>query len=313
MELGPIPAIVADPSEQKRESASGASKNREDNTMRNISKRSIELIRAVRNDLGEALPIDIEVDLSLINRKNAPEYAQMWAYLIMVCAKQKNVNFVFTAPDYSGAANMPEGFAENLKSCVTYEEFVRLLSEEISSKAGAFGPGYSADEFIRKRIHRSPETPSAGAVRILICPKERLHWMRDNNIQLEPDQYPVALEGLNATAGGTALRNFEAAMAIGMCTAALVIAKRRDAERGSDEELPQLKKRVLEKMRAIYKLFIVRRDFAIDEETLSFMISRCPETRIDLAIYHALPPIVRLSIEAIRERIRAANLFLQAA
>ncbi|MFA4842834.1 MAG: hypothetical protein WC658_03260, partial [Candidatus Omnitrophota bacterium] len=307
---------------QKRESTSGASKNRQDNAMRNISKRSIELIKAMRNDLGRpviyngeerVLPIDIEVDLSLIDKKNAPEYAQMWAYLILGSAKQKNVNFVFTAPDYSGAVNLPEGYAENLKSCVTYEEFSQLLGEEISSKAGALGPGYNVDEFIRKRIRKSPETPSSGAVRILICPKERLRWMRDNNISLEEGLYPVALDGLNVTADGTALRNFEAAMAIGMCTAALVIAKRRDAERGSNEELPQLKKRILEKMRMIYRLFIERQDFAIDEETLSFMISQCPETRIDLAIYHALPPITRLSIEAIRERICAANLFLQAA
>ncbi len=256
---------------------------------------------AVSEDKKEPVPVDIEVDLSLITRETMQEYAEMWAYLILACAKHENVSFVFSP------GKKPS------EESVTYDEFRDLLEKELPAKALMFHDGVNVEELLKTRVKDTVDESRPNLIRIPIWNKARLEAMRERGEELKKNQYPVALDEVTKTIHGAALRNFEAALAIGLCKAALVIAQRRDAESGKKEELPKLKEEILEKLKGLYKLFIRKEGFTINEGTLSFMISPCSETRIDLAIAHALPPIIRMPINALTEEIKTASLFLQAA
>ncbi|MGB2662014.1 MAG: hypothetical protein WBD04_06490 [Candidatus Omnitrophota bacterium] len=255
----------------------------------------------------ELVPVDIEVDLSLITRKNMEEYADIWASLILSCAENKNVNFHFGLPDYKGSENIPAGIARDMANAPTWDDLKDVLKGKIASKAPLFCDGLKVEEFFQDRINTEIKP---GAIRVPICSKTRLEWMRKNKIPLGTDQYPVALDEFTTVMNNrVAFRNFEAALAIGLCKAALVIAKRRGGG-----ELDELKSKIIEKLKNLYKIFKVRSPkFTINEDTLSLMLSSCSETRMDLAIYHALPPIIRMPIDDLPEQIRTASLYLQSA
>jgi hypothetical protein len=284
------------------------------NNLRKSCSRSVSLIEEVKPVLGKLIkmqdetkalvPVDIEVDLSLITRENAEEYAEMWAYLVLACSKYKNINFVFNTIDYPGK--------EEQENPVTYEEFSELLANEVKMKASIFCSAEEVEDMINNRIKKTSDETREGLIRIPIWSREYLTWMSTTDVNLlEKNQYPVALDEPIRTRVGTALRNFEAALAIGLCKAALAIAKRRDEDGKKEEELPELRKEILEKLENLYKIFNER--IEINEDTLMFMMSSSPRTRIELAIYHALPPIVRMPIDMLQEEIKLANLYLQQA
>jgi len=275
----------------------------EEQKLKALCRKSIEMIKVVgeniRKKVGvkgkkKTVPIDFEIDLSLITKKNINAYAEMWAYLILSCLKYKNVNFVFVEE----------------KGSVKYEDFTGLLNEEIRKKAGLISIDYNVENIIKKRIGSARNITSQDRIRIPICSSKKLESMLKGKKKLAQNEYPIALQGANANSKGTALRNFDAAVAIGLCKAALAIAKMIDETEGK-QELSKLKKKLIEKLRKIYMIFIEDEKFKMNEDTLSYMVSASSKTRLELAIFHAIRPVTRMPINLLGEKIGLVNLYLQ--
>ncbi|KJJ84863.1 hypothetical protein OMAG_001274 [Candidatus Omnitrophus magneticus] len=160
---------------------------------------------------------------------------------------------------------------------------------------------------MNERVSGMPNKDALNIIRITICSKEKLEEMKTRGIDLASNQYPVAMESLPDGECEKVLMNFEAALAIGLSQATLVIAK------NNKEDLAELKQKITEKLKEILKIFIRKEDFTINEDTLSYMVSEISETRVEMAIVHALPSIVKMPVDSIWEKIQLANLFLQQA
>jgi len=299
--------------------------HREEDMMREIEKivsgtdsRSDLLSRRVRNYLKDAekhdkaIPIDIPVDLSLMSEKEMEEYAETWAYLILSVSELKNINFMFEIPDLDGKGGIPERILYDIDECPQLSVFLGFLKDEIRSRSTAFGLDLDVEGFLRERINRPRRE---GAVEVQILSKEWLVWARKEKLELKDNQYPVALDGLTSIKDqGLCLRNFEAAMAIGLSKAALAIAKRRDEQKAEDEEkeLPKLREEILSKMQKLYSVFFEDR-VRLTEDTLNNMIHNRSSVRMNLAISLALPPITRLAVEKLQAVHEQIQLALQAA
>ncbi|MFH1877553.1 MAG: hypothetical protein ABH883_01940 [Candidatus Omnitrophota bacterium] len=58
---------------------------------------------------------------------------------------------------------------------------------------------------------------------------------------------------------------------------------------------------------------IERNDFEMDKDTLTVMLSPYSQTRLELAIYHALAPMIRIPVNYLSDKINFLNQFLQSA
>ncbi|MEA3489347.1 MAG: hypothetical protein U9R44_03270 [Candidatus Omnitrophota bacterium] len=258
----------------------------------------------------KGFPIDIVIDLTLIPEDDIRENMETWAYLILACLNLENVNFIFEIPDITGKGPAPSALIEEADNAAAEQDAVSLLREKIKAKALLFRLSGNIDELVEKRINAARRE---NAVEVSIISKAYLEWAREEDIKLAPNQYPVALDGITAIKDkGVLLRNFEAALTVGLAKAALAIAKRRDAGKSDEEEkeLPPLKKRLLERLKKLYGVF--REDVTVTDKTLDNMIHPSSTVRLNLAISLALPPVTRMYFEKLRDFHDNIQLALQA-
>ncbi|MFC1570862.1 hypothetical protein ACFL4E_03665 [Candidatus Omnitrophota bacterium] len=246
---------------------------------------------------NQEIPIDITVDLSLIDEKDIEENIETWAYLILLCRNLGNVNFIFDVPDPTKEGRVPDSI--DIANAAKAGE-VMSLAVLVDMDGGTLAS--------RINIKRNE------AIKVPILSKEWLNWMRDEKLSLEESQYPVAMDGVAYDRNnGVYLRNFESALTIGLAKAALAIAKEKDEKKAPEEEkeLPTLRKELCEKLQKLYN--IVRGDVTLTEETLDNMVHPNSTVRLNLAISLALPPIARMAVEKLKDLHDAWQLLQQAA
>ena len=109
------------------------------------------------------------------------------------------------------------------------------------------------------------------------------------------------------------MRNFEAALIIGLSKAALVIAKRK-AERGgkkAEQRFRELKKEVLSRLNDLYG--VIRKDITLTEKTLDRMIDHKSVHRLNRAIELAIPPITRMPVNMLKDLHEAIQMSVRSA
>ncbi|MCK4852330.1 MAG: hypothetical protein KAS86_04370 [Candidatus Omnitrophica bacterium] len=259
---------------------------------------------------GKKAPIDIVIDLSLIPARDMRENVETWAYLILSCIRMRNVNFIFEVPDMAGEGDVPESLRENIANAAKAADVLAMLKDIIKEKALLFGQAEDVEDVVGQRINAGRRD---NAVEIPIISKACLERIREMDMELAPNQYPVAMDGRVADREGEVLlRNFEAAFTIGLAKACLVVARRRDHEKsGQEKELPLLKSKLVERLQNLYGVF--REDVIFTGETLDNMIHVSSTVRLNLAISLALPPITRMYFDRLRDLHDNIQLALQAA
>lgn len=256
----------------------------------------------------EEIPVDVTVDLSLIHREDLEENIETWAHLILMAKDISNVNFVFQSAPLE--ENMPEDLREDIQGSVSQEEAVPLLEVKIETLAKAKGLG--SDEAL-KVLERVNDSLREGAIEISIASKAYFEWLtqtREPGSELRANQYPVALDGSTVTSASAApLRNFEAALIVGLTKASLVIAREKDElEEILEDEV------LLRRLNELYATIPFDREVVLSKDTIiEYMISPSATTRINLAISLALPPMTRDAIEKIHQLHEAFQLALLAA
>ncbi|MGB2651530.1 MAG: methyltransferase domain-containing protein [Candidatus Omnitrophota bacterium] len=272
--------------------------------IRSSNMNSQNLIKGIKEYFHDAKinpkdqPVDVVVDLSLIPKEDIEENAETWSYLIRMCEKLGNVNFIFEIPKFTGRGDLPSELLGDIEKAAGKEKFAATLEKYL-------------DKGLMARVNAGRRK---NAIELPILSKRLLEWKRDSEIELEANQYPVALEGLTTVNDQeVVLRNFEAALSIGLSKAALAIAKKRDSEKTEDEEkeLPIIRKKILDKMQKLYAVF--REDVVLTEKTLDNMIHQASAVRMNLAISLALPPITRMFFQKLKDHHDKMQLFLLAA
>jgi SAM-dependent methyltransferase/tRNA(Arg) A34 adenosine deaminase TadA/GNAT superfamily N-acetyltransferase len=272
--------------------------------IRSSNRNSQNLIKGVKEYFHDAKinskdqPIDVVVDLSLISKEDIEENAETWSYLIRICEELGNINFIFERPNFTGRGDLPAELLADIEKAAGRDEFALALEKYLEK-------GLMERVNVKRREN---------AIEIPILSKRLLEWKRDSKIELEANQYPVALEGITTVNDQeVVLRNFEAALSIGLSKAALAIARKRDSEKTEDEEkeLPILRKKILDKIQKLYAVF--REDVILTEKTLDNMIHQASAVRMNLAISLALPPITRMFFQKLKDHHDKMQLFLLAA
>jgi len=269
-----------------------------------------DTLKAAR-DKGEDLPIDVRIDLSLIPPNDLQANMDTWAYLILACAEAENVNFVFEALDMEG-------------SDAYRQETAALYALERALKENAYltSPGTDVGVLLRDRVALGRRK---GAIEILLWRKTRLERMSQERrrgktgIELSDEQYPVALDDAAfADLSGERLMNFEAAVTVGLCVAALAVARRVGGEAEVDDLLNGEDSGLLRRVQKLYSVLLPGR--TITGETLKSMIyaDKDPDrdetdVKLNLAIDLALPPITRMPVEGLKELHEMIQRALQAA
>ncbi|MFH1665870.1 MAG: hypothetical protein ABIA77_06980 [Candidatus Omnitrophota bacterium] len=265
-----------------------------------------------RAEADEKAPvIDMVIDLSLISSVETRDYIETWADLILMCRGFQNVNFIFEKDHaIAGSENVPDNIKYGMRSAPDPREFVDRLKTTVLGRAAYYNLDKEISGLIDNRIKINRSKPEDKPVEIYITSKELLEWMRDANIPLKNNQYPVAMEGLTTTGEGVALRNFEAALVIGLSKAALVLARDRVREGipGAEEDFEDLKENILIKLNDLYKA--IRKGVQITEYVLMKMIDHDELAhRLERAIDLYLPPITRMPVKKLQhlhESIRQA-------
>jgi len=237
-------------------------------------------------------PIDIVIDLSLLAEKNIKLSAETWANLILSCAEIKNVNFVFKNIAFSGNADgIPDALRTDINNAPCAADMLALLRKKID------GELYAS----RVKGQKRPE-----AIEIPIVSRTWLDWLDKTGVGLASNQYPVAMDGTTMQKDNkTVLRNFEAALTIGLAKAALIIAKKKDKGQKEleEKELSVLitDLMLLPRLQALYKTIFADTVY-ITEKTLFNMIYPASKVRLNLARSLALPPVAVKNTDTLRER-----------
>jgi hypothetical protein len=281
-------------------------------------RASMPLVKVVRKALGgdnapgkKSIPVDIAVDLSLVPAEDLEKNMETWAYLILMCADMRDVNFRFELPAVRDEKSVPGGTAEDRRGAPSAEEAADELRRRLADLAWINDSAGDVESFFAERVNTPPRPD---AVEIQIISSGHLEWMRGAGEDLDDTQYPVALEGHTRTADNTTvLRNFQAALSLGLMQAALAAASLRDREsrEEADRELPGLKKKLLPRVRGLYS--VLRDDVTITGDTLDNMVHPESAVRLNLAISLALPPVTRMLFLKLRQAHENLHMFLMSA
>lgn len=226
-------------------------------------------------------PVDEVIDLSLIPKEDLEENMKTWAYIIAINNKHGlNINYIFKSGD--------ETYKAKAK---------KILFEKISELKGI------DIEAVKSRV---TDVCCPGALQIHIMKKEDLERLKD----IPEDVLPVALsEG--TTLDGTPLRDFISASTIGIAQAAV---KRMQIE-NSPHLLEILEQEILPRMQHIYQRLFPDKDIKeiVTKETILNMIDDNPIVKRNLALALALPPIIRVAIQYLKDYHERLHLLQQAA
>ncbi|MFH1836511.1 MAG: (d)CMP kinase [Candidatus Omnitrophota bacterium] len=263
-----------------------------------VKKYFISMIESGKT--GEGSPVvDIIVDLSLIDRSDAENNASTWAQLILLSEKLKNVNFIFKERDLN--LMMPKILSAEIENAPREKEMLSLLREKIDDAADSYGlKEVDVEKLFSNRINVPREGHS---FEILISSKEWFSWLKSRDKTLDLNQYPVIMEGPTRNKKGYSLRNFEAALAIGLVKSALAIAKWKGngIEEAEDEKIRNLIEdtNLIVRLQNLYDI-IFDGKIKITENTLKNMVYSDATVRMNLAVILALPPITNMPLHALR-------------
>ena len=300
-------------------------------TIKRTDTYSKQLFRAIESYVEETAaegkagrllpPVDFVVDLSLIPdaEDELENNMRTIAGLVLMCRKLGNVNFVLERrSDIASGETMTEDLERRAAEAPGVEKALAVLREEIKRQAMFFDPGApeGLEELINVRV-RSARTPGGDGrdpIEIPVTSRALLEWARDRDIDLADNQYPIAMEGPDSGADGKKiLRNFQAALVIGLSKAALVIAKRKAdrGEKGAEQRLRELKKEVLSRLNDLYGA--IRKDVTLTEKTLDRMIDHRSVHRLNRAIELAIPPITRVPVNMLKDLHEAIQMAVRSA
>ncbi|UCD55509.1 MAG: hypothetical protein JSV93_01550 [Candidatus Omnitrophota bacterium] len=218
-------------------------------------------------------PIDTIINSSLFPEEDLEANMKTWAYIIALNNTYGlDVNYIFESKNAS--------YNHKTESMLLKQiEAISLLKQSDKDK-------------IKARItnSRRPE-----AIKIHIMEVENLKKMHT----IRQDTLPIAMSEGN-TIDGIPLRDFVAANSIGLAQAACRKAQIEDSKKSNKEApaLTQVIKNVFPKLRSIYKRLLPKE--IITEQTLLNMIHENPIVRKNVAISLALLPIIRLTINKLR-------------
>lgn len=304
-------------SDEERAARAAAESRKIEQRANKVSAVSLQVLRVMEKHIGSTvvlggvknrkMPVDVVVDLSLIPKEDLAENMETWAQLILLCREMYNVNFIFEFADCGAKDKVPPVVARDEASAPTQSEALACLAGELRDKAVCLDLGMTVEEFTGARVN-APRRD--GAIEVLIVSKSRLEYLAAQGKEIKNNQYPVALEGLSKNDNGDmALRPFEAALAIGLAQAALIIAWKHE---GGSPAVKELENKTFEKIKKIYSLLPVK-VMMFTEDTLRNMISPYPRVRMNLAISLALPEMGRMAYQKLIEFHNSLQLFLQAA
>ena len=226
-------------------------------------------------------PVDETIDLSLIPKEDLEANMKTWAYIIALNNKHGlDVDYIFESDDesYKAAAK-------------------RMLFEKVQEIKGID---------IEKVEARVTDIYRLGALQVHIMKKENLEKLK--NI---PENVLLIALSEGKTLDETPLRDFMSASAIGLTQAAL---KRMQIEKDS-RLLEIIEQEILPRMQHIYQRLFPDKDIKeiVTKETILNMIDDNPIVRKNLAIALALPPIIRASIQYLKDYHEALHILQQAA
>ena len=278
----------------------------------------LERIKDKYSLFEKSIPIDIVVDLTLIPKKDEQQNLDTWAQLILMCRDMKNVNFIFEEPELSSKTLLQKELIVEIIKGAQEQEVLSILKEKLNKKIKQLNlfEDINVDEFFLKRINTGRREK---AVEVLIISKiwlkwkEEISWRNSQVSPLEENQFPVAMEDMSYVGDETVLlRNFEAALSIGILKAQLVILKKQD----KIIEQKDLKD-IMSRLQAMYDVFKeFKPEFSkiiVDEYFINNMISEYPVLRLEHAIKMALPAITRMLIEELSQYHEIIRAVLQAA
>ncbi|MFH1837239.1 MAG: hypothetical protein ABH862_03895, partial [Candidatus Omnitrophota bacterium] len=266
----------------------------------------------------KTVPVDIVIDLSLFpatDEMGLEGDIETWAQLILLCRDLRNVNFVFEKGSrLTSGRKMTKTLEEEKASAPEEAEVIAKIKEIIRDNAIFFDTNSAKiEKILDERINPRVKVKNTDRIEIPIVSASLLEWIREKKnegekIGLAKNQYPVAMEG---AASGVdkqpILRNFEAALVLGLMKAALVMIP-SDEDTG---ERDRMEKNMSIKIKKLYE--ILKPGSEIEEETVRNMISPDLVRRLNRAIEFALPPIMRTNIEELRDMREGLNLALKAA
>ena len=262
---------------------------------------------------GNPRPIDIVVDLSLIHKEDLEESMETWAYLILSCAELKNVNFIFKQPNFLKDGSYPELLSEDLNNAPSESDVIVILIDKLKQKSAQLNMTDEVETIIKIRLNQEERE---NAIRIPIISEMWLKWLRGmfqgKKIKIKEmlrNSYTISIEELTTCDGGIALRNFNAALSIGLAKAFLVIYETLEDQEGSFE----LKKRLCIVMNDLYSTLRKDRSGDITERTLDFLISDKIIIRLNMAISLSISKIIRRAITIIKEKHDMVQLYLHSA
>jgi len=271
--------------------------------------RSIDKYLRSTDVHGKKIPIDIIIDLALMNDRNESILQgniEEIARLMLAYRDYKNINICFERTKKKDS--MGEKLIDNIERSPQYEEIADDLAKEIkkqvkktqiTNEVDSF-----ADSFMKERVNKK----RANSIKVSILTEEYLGWMKefaDCTKYFDKDNYPVALEGQVYDGTNMALWDFEGAFVMSLVKASLGTAKKNINDAKDDEkehyekEYSELKKEILPR---INKFFSERGEFEdISERSLDNMVANEIMARITLALKFALPPIMRDVAEKIEQ------------
>jgi len=258
-----------------------------------------QIINRLKNCVEDvAKPIDVVIDLSLINGDDLEKNMETLALLILSCAKYKNMNFVFEVP------KAVEDMETGLKKDINNMPKARVLEaiELLKGKSGEFGLIQKYARGVEFDLARIKDTRTPGEehpIEILITSEAWLRWARDKNI-LDISQYPVAMEGFATEGGKVSVRDFESAFAFALLKIYAV------ALRDAGKKMP---KDFINKLNYFYNVIFSDRDHKpFDAKVIEAMVDgEDIMQRISNALCLAIPPmgdVAASEVKKLHENIR---------
>jgi hypothetical protein len=267
------------------------------NLLKRSDTRARELImlaaRAERT--GNALPVDIIVDLSLIPSVDVEENMETWALLLLMCAENEGLRVIFELPRVNDSTPVRGKMLRAREKSADREKAYTVLRACINEILRARGFGdKEIKSFIAEKVSYEKRS---GALQIPIVSRGWLLWAEENfwrnsaeTSPLDDMQYPVAMEsGFSYRAGQAGMPSFEAALSIGLIKARLAGARLR-GERLDPHVLTRIAE-VLQELLQSYDKFKGR--VSVERSFLEDMVDPRPMVRLSHAVLFALPPVTR--------------------
>jgi len=235
----------------------------------------------------EGHPVNMRIDLSMVPEDKGQLKENMETLALMIAGQKVhglNVRYILENDEHGGALELLKDELEDL-TVMEGVDIDGLFKEHTVEEAGE------------------------GLIEISLKDLEGIKDMKS----LEDREYVVALKDEEATPG-VSMPNYTAAANIGLSLAALRIARDKAKAPDSQLEYEKMRKKVLDRFRAIYRrneIINTEKDFSEDE--LELMVIGGSETKLYLAVLYALPPVARMVIEELNEYHETKQLLLQAA